>query len=378
MPFPVSPPPTSGDTYSIDDKIWTYDGYGWRFLGASGSVNITLSGLNTYTVGNTAPIDSVNGDKWYHINDAVEYTFLQDYDSTSHWVEIGYGCPTFGGGTGINFPYTECIGDVYEYDGRQWVFNGYGWKIVCPPDGSEFTFGLTAPIDPIPGHRWVNSLNGILYTFVNDENPIGQTGQWIQFGGGGDLVGPQGPIGPTGNPGIQGPTGPTGEYNFFASRGVSLNSSGINRTFTVDLLTTGFTTKTPVGDDFIIIQSKSTGSVSQRTALSSIFSAKGLNTPTTAATLTNKSFIFFDSSDGSYASSTFNSVKNELASGLISGVSGINGCTGSIGITGTTGEIEVITSCPNIIIGLPDNVTIIGNLNVGGFYYGFIDGGTFE
>ena len=208
MAFPVFPPPQPGDTYSVDNKIWSYDGFGWRFLGASGSVNITLSGLNAYSIGITLPINATNGDKWYHINDAVEYTFIRDFDSTSHWIEIGEGCPTFGGGTGINFPATECIGDVYEYDGRQWIYNGYAWKILCPPDGSEFTFGLTAPENPFPGHRWVNSANAVLYTFVNDFDPLGQTGQWVQFGGGnGDLVGPPGPTGSTGPTGPIGPTG---------------------------------------------------------------------------------------------------------------------------------------------------------------------------
>ena len=56
--------------------------------------------------------------------------------------------------------------------------------------------------------------------------------------------------------------------------------------------------------------------------------------------------------------------------GLTSGLRSINGCTGTtlgnIGITGTSGEVEVTTSCPNIIIGLPDNVVISGNLQVNG------------
>ena len=52
------------------------------------------------------------------------------------------------------------------------------------------------------------------------------------------------------------------------------------------------------------------------------------------------------------------------------GLSSINGCTGNvlgnIGITGTSGEVEVTTSCPNIVIGLPNNVVISGNLQVNG------------
>lgn len=53
----------------------------------------------------------------------------------------------------------------------------------------------------------------------------------------------------------------------------------------------------------------------------------------------------------------------------------VNGCTGYIGITGTINEIEVTGPCPNIVIGLPDDVIITGSLTVNGAIY--IDGGTF-
>lgn len=53
----------------------------------------------------------------------------------------------------------------------------------------------------------------------------------------------------------------------------------------------------------------------------------------------------------------------------------INGCTGILGITGTENEVTVTGPCPNIVIGLPDDVIISGSLNVLGSIY--IDGGTF-
>lgn len=378
MGFPVSPQPSPGDTYSVDNRIWAYDGYGWRFLGATGSVTVNLTGNNIYTVGNTAPVGPTNGDKWYHINDAVEYTFLQDYDSTSHWVEIGYGCPTFGGGTGINFPFTECIGDLYEYDGRTWIFNGYGWKVVCPPDGSEFTFGLTAPTDPVPGHRWVNSANGLLYTFIDDEDPIGQTGQWVQFGGGnGDLIGPQGPTGPTGEPGPRGPTGNSGVY---AGRGItSYEYNGVSY-FEFNYSNPGptgltfATITTASSSDKILLQRKPSDKMEFITVGNLLATALPTLPPDIPNTLSGYKFAFYDASGVAYSSSEIN-VKSQI---LGDNITSLNGCTGAVGITGTTGEIEVTKSCPNIIIGLPDNVTITGNLTVGGFYYGFIDGGTFE
>lgn len=61
---------------------------------------------------------------------------------------------------------------------------------------------------------------------------------------------------------------------------------------------------------------------------------------------------------------------NSALVGGSGGIQSINGCTGNafgnIGITGTSGEVEVTTSCPNIVIGLPNNVVISGNLRVNG------------
>jgi hypothetical protein len=395
MAFPVSPQPSPGDTYSVENRVWAYDGFGWRFLGPTGSVNVTLSGLNNYTIGNTAPESPTNGDKWYHINDAVEYTFLQDYDSTNHWVEIGYGCPTFGGGTGINFPFTECEGDLYEYDGRTWVYNGYGWKIVCPPDGSEFTFGLTAPDNPAPGHRWVYSGNGLLYTFVKDEDPLIQNGQWVQFGGSdGNLIGPTGPTGDPGPRGATGATGPTGELGDFVKyifgrtgniqllggEGITLNFTGITHFFKINYATPGVTgltfatITTASTSDKILLQRKPSDKMELIT-VGNLLSTAYATVPTDIpGDISSYRFAFFDSS-GNQFSSTENNVKNQI---LDNNINSLNGCTGSVGITGTTGEIEIINSCPNIVIGLPDNVSITGNLTVNGFYFGFIDGGTFE
>lgn len=67
---------------------------------------------------------------------------------------------------------------------------------------------------------------------------------------------------------------------------------------------------------------------------------------------------------------TGNTVQISGGGGITSALRSVNGCTGNtfgnIGITGTSGEVEVTTSCPNIIIGLPNNVVISGNLQVNG------------
>jgi len=323
MGFPVFPQPQSGDTYSSENRLWAFDGFGWRFLGASGSVNVTLTGNVKYIIGITAPTGADTGDKWFHLNDAVEYTYIQDVNQTSHWIEIGYGCPTYGGGssglTGIDFPNTECIGDTYEYDSRIWLYNGYAWKMVCQnTTDPEFTFGLTAPSNPRVGHRWVDSSNAFLYTFVNDHDPIGQTGQWVSFGGGSDLIGPMGPTGYVGPLGPTGPTGPTGPQFLYELFDVNIDTESEY----------GF-----AGDGKVIRFNYAT-----------------------------QKWLMVD-------------LPTQLVDPLK--VTSINGCTGAIGITGTSGEIEITKICPNLTLGLPDNVTITGNLNVGGNYNGNIDGGVF-
>ncbi len=67
--------------------------------------------------------------------------------------------------------------------------------------------------------------------------------------------------------------------------------------------------------------------------------------------------------------------------GSTGGVTSLNGCSGILGILGTTGEIEITNTCPNIIVGLPNNITIFGNLDVGGDIQLvgsiYIDGGTY-
>lgn len=43
--------------------------------------------------------------------------------------------------------------------------------------GGAFTYASSAPSSPSVGDRWVDSANGILYTYIND----GTTSQWVEF-----------------------------------------------------------------------------------------------------------------------------------------------------------------------------------------------------
>jgi hypothetical protein len=193
--------------------------------------------------------------------------------------------------------------------------------MVCQNIGdAEFTFGLTAPTGIRAGHRWVDSSSGILFTFVDDFDPSGQTGQWVAFDNSPVMIGPTGPQG------IQGPTGATG------------NTGGAE--YLYQLLDVNIDSET----DYV--------------------------------SANDGKFLKYDNSITKWVMA---SIPLNLLSGICGGIVGsINGCTGDISIIGTTNEIEILNeACPQFQIGLPDNVTITGNLTVLGNYNGYVDGGVF-
>lgn len=103
----------------------------------------------------------------------------------------------------IDFPSNPVLNQTYTFGNYTWKWNGLGWENITStfgPTGPQgpagesaaFDFSDTAPISPTPGDRWVNTQNGVEYTYTYD----GTSYQWIQL-----------------NPalrGLQGPTGPTG------------------------------------------------------------------------------------------------------------------------------------------------------------------------
>lgn len=40
-----------------------------------------------------------------------------------------------------------------------------------------FTYASTAPASPAPGDRWVDSVSGVMFTFVDD----GSSSQWVEL-----------------------------------------------------------------------------------------------------------------------------------------------------------------------------------------------------
>jgi hypothetical protein len=70
--------------------------------------------------------------------------------------------------------------------------------------GVNFNFSSNPPANPSIGDQWMESLSGIVYVYVGDED----SEQWVQLAV--SPIGPIGPIGPTGNTGAIGSTGATG------------------------------------------------------------------------------------------------------------------------------------------------------------------------
>jgi hypothetical protein len=76
--FPSSP--ALNQEYTLGNRTWIWNGSGWEQKLASGS--------GDYTASSTPPTSPTPGDRWFNIDDGVEYTYIQD-GTSSQWVEIG-------------------------------------------------------------------------------------------------------------------------------------------------------------------------------------------------------------------------------------------------------------------------------------------------
>jgi hypothetical protein len=103
----------------------------------------------------------------------------------------------------IDFPSYPSLNQTYTFGNYTWQWNGVAWDNISTtygptgptgPAGAPggFYYQTTPPASPTSGDRWVNSQNGVEYTYANDGNSF----QWIQLTS--KLEGPQGPTGPQG------------------------------------------------------------------------------------------------------------------------------------------------------------------------------------
>ncbi len=104
----------------------------------------------------------------------------------------------------IDFPASPTLNQTYTFGNYTWKWNGLGWENITStfgptgpqgPAGSSAGFFVanTPPESPTTGDRWVNTINGVEYTYTQDANSF----QWVQLTPA--LTGIQGPTGPQGN-----------------------------------------------------------------------------------------------------------------------------------------------------------------------------------
>jgi hypothetical protein len=91
-------------------------------------------------------------------------------------------------------------GDIVERNGVSYVCDAKTTSGYIPEDANSgflvigggtagggtvnFTFSPTAPTSPSAGDQWLDSLSGILYVYVVDED----SGQWIQPNAGSSVI----------------------------------------------------------------------------------------------------------------------------------------------------------------------------------------------
>ena len=117
----------------------TYDGklYTKKDDGTESIVDLSAGtgGGNNYTVSTTAPSSPGVGDFWFNLNEGVQYTWIDDGNS-SQWIETGGG----GGGTGANL-ITETA-QVINQDTT--LSSGYNGLSVGPVEVAA-TYSVTVP-----------------------------------------------------------------------------------------------------------------------------------------------------------------------------------------------------------------------------------------
>ena len=132
----------------------------------------------------------------------------------------------------INFPSNPSIGQVYTFNGRNWMWKGYSWLLVGDygptgaspqgpqgPQGAAGPTGATGPTGPTgaTGATGPQGSQGVT-------GPTGRTGTT-------GATGATGPTGPTGAAGSNGPTGATGANAGYTAQ--ALVSVGGTSTFVV-------------------------------------------------------------------------------------------------------------------------------------------------
>ena len=208
------------------------------------------------------------------------------------------------------------------------------------------------------GATGINGISGYGYTaagvvgdylFISQVDPNGVIGSPYSIGFVRGNTGPTGPVGTY----VRTLEGVSGDIDLRSGNGIKI--------------TTGITFITIASNLTSVSQLEFNISGAPGQAVSTEPLGSDLIIKIAAAAAGVSGVAYFDATDFNTGTGGFVSLKNAVKS--------FGGCTGDVGITGTTNEIEVIKTCPDIVIGLPDVVNI-NNLTVSNIT-ATIDGGIF-
>lgn len=73
----------------------------------------------------------------------------------------------------INFPDSPTSGQTFTTNGRTWIYSENVWKILLN-EQQQMVISDTAPLSPVTGDMWFNSLTGAAYVYYDS--------YWIEFG----------------------------------------------------------------------------------------------------------------------------------------------------------------------------------------------------
>lgn len=158
--FPANP--SDGDVYGN----YTYN--------ATKGVWSSSSIPQAYTVSETAPLNSRNGDLWFSTTNGRSYIYYEDSDS-SQWIEVGGTEGAEGAVSSLDdIPDVDIAsaqnGDVLVYDAAT-----ASW--VPGEAGGKFTVSDTAPLNPESGDIWFRSDTGKTYIYYVDTD----SSQWVEI-----------------------------------------------------------------------------------------------------------------------------------------------------------------------------------------------------
>jgi hypothetical protein len=77
----------------------------------------------------------------------------------------------------MNFPSSPTLNQTYTYANKTWRWNGTAWNIVPLVQAPAIFTSATAPNYPVSGTKWINTTNGVEYTYYVDAD----SSQWIEL-----------------------------------------------------------------------------------------------------------------------------------------------------------------------------------------------------